>query len=129
MTRWWEATIVTFLEMSMKVTDLPEPPVGSVVQIQIPEFDPGNFVFLRYKHGWTEPGRDPDAPGFTYFSWAEVCSYGEPVLLVPLRDFDARVFEAMQALLDGTTRARVALLTGLSPEEINRLGGVEETQP
>ncbi|HCT76060.1 MAG TPA: hypothetical protein DGG94_08450 [Micromonosporaceae bacterium] len=33
--------------------------------------------------------------------------------------------EAMR-VLDGTTKARVALLTGISPEDIDRLGGIQE---
>lgn len=33
--------------------------------------------------------------------------------------------EAMQ-VLDGTTRSRLALLTGISPERIDELGGVRE---
>ncbi len=33
--------------------------------------------------------------------------------------------EAMR-MLDGTTMARVALLTGISPEDIDRLGGIDE---
>jgi hypothetical protein len=36
-----------------------------------------------------------------------------------------RMAEAMQ-VLDGSTTARVALLTGLSSEEIDRLGGIGE---
>lgn len=36
-----------------------------------------------------------------------------------------RMAEAMQ-VLDGTTKARVALLTGVSPEDIDRLGGIRE---
>jgi hypothetical protein len=29
-------------------------------------------------------------------------------------------------VLDGTTNARVALLTGISPQDIDRLGGIDE---
>lgn len=36
-----------------------------------------------------------------------------------------RMAEAMR-VLDGTTKARVALLTGISPEDIDRLGGIGE---
>lgn len=36
-----------------------------------------------------------------------------------------RMTEAMK-VLDGTTKARVALLTGVSPEDIDRLGGIQE---
>lgn len=36
-----------------------------------------------------------------------------------------RMREAMR-VLDGTTKARVALLTGISPEDIDRLGGIDE---
>ncbi len=36
-----------------------------------------------------------------------------------------RMSEAVR-LLDGTTKARVALLTGTAPEEIDRLGGIDE---
>jgi hypothetical protein len=34
--------------------------------------------------------------------------------------------EMREALLDGTDRARVALLTGLSPERVDELGGTGE---
>lgn len=63
-----------------------EPPVSSVVQIVNEDYSPGNFIFQRFLAGWTEPGRDADAPGFRYFSWERVCSYGDPVLLVPKTD-------------------------------------------
>jgi hypothetical protein len=36
-----------------------------------------------------------------------------------------RMREALR-VLDGTTKARVALLTGISPDDIDRLGGIEE---
>ncbi len=36
-----------------------------------------------------------------------------------------RMREAMR-VLDGTTKARVALLTGISPKDIDRLGGIGE---
>lgn len=36
-----------------------------------------------------------------------------------------RMSEAMK-VLDGTTKARVALLTGVSAEDIDRLGGIQE---
>jgi len=36
-----------------------------------------------------------------------------------------RMTEAMR-VLDGTTMARVSLLTGISPEDIDRLGGIRE---
>ena len=36
-----------------------------------------------------------------------------------------RMAEAMK-VLDGTTKSRVALLTGVSPEDIDRLGGIQE---
>jgi len=36
-----------------------------------------------------------------------------------------RMTEAMR-VLDGTTRSRVTLLTGISPDEIDRLGGIRE---
>jgi len=39
-----------------------------------------------------------------------------------------RMREAMR-VLDGTTKARVALLTGIAPEEIDRLGGIDEWGP
>jgi hypothetical protein len=36
-----------------------------------------------------------------------------------------RMTEAMR-VLDGTTKSRVALLTGISPDDIDRLGGIRE---
>jgi hypothetical protein len=36
-----------------------------------------------------------------------------------------KMTEAM-SVLDGTTRARVALLTGVTPDDIDRLGGLQE---
>jgi hypothetical protein len=36
-----------------------------------------------------------------------------------------RMEEAMR-VLDGTTKARVSLLTGISPDDIERLGGIDE---
>jgi hypothetical protein len=36
-----------------------------------------------------------------------------------------RMTEAMQ-VLDGSTKARVALMTGIPAEEIDRLGGIDE---
>jgi len=38
-------------------------------------------------------------------------------------DIHRRMAEAMK-VLDGTTKSRVALLTGMSPEDIDRLGGI-----
>ncbi|MDQ1295398.1 MAG: hypothetical protein QG608_3283 [Actinomycetota bacterium] len=35
------------------------------------------------------------------------------------------MIDAMQ-VLDGTTTPRVSLLTGIAPEDINRLGGIQE---
>ncbi len=66
---------------------LPLPPeptnLGAVVQIRMEGLTPGNILFQLFGEGWTEPGRDKDGPGFRYLSWAEVCGYGPPVLLVP----------------------------------------------
>lgn len=36
-----------------------------------------------------------------------------------------RMVEAMR-VLDGTTKSRLSLLTGVSPEDIDRLGGIRE---
>jgi hypothetical protein len=40
-------------------------------------------------------------------------------------EIHTRMTEAMR-VLDGTTKSRVALLTGVSPEDIDRLGGIQE---
>lgn len=53
----------------------PEPPVGTVVLVGM-VFEQ---VLRRYEHGWAGPG---DERG-EYATWAEVCSLGTPVLLVP----------------------------------------------
>jgi hypothetical protein len=36
-----------------------------------------------------------------------------------------RMTEAMR-VLDGSTKSRVAMLTGISPDDIDRLGGIQE---
>jgi hypothetical protein len=41
-------------------------------------------------------------------------------------EIHAAMVEAMR-VLDGSTKARVALLTGLTPEDIDRLGGISES--
>jgi len=41
------------------------------------------------------------------------------------QEIHRRMGEAMR-VLDGTTKTRVALLTGIPPEDIDRLGGIEE---
>ena len=60
----------------------PEPAVGTCVLVDTAS-GPNGLVFRRYALGWTEPGRDADAPGFSYYDWAQVCSYGTPVALAP----------------------------------------------
>jgi transcriptional regulator with XRE-family HTH domain len=51
------------------------------------------------------------------------------IAMVPLgatrKQFEDETRQAL-SMLDGTTKSRVALLSGLSAEEINRLGGIEE---
>jgi hypothetical protein len=40
-------------------------------------------------------------------------------------EIHAAMVDAMR-VLDGSTRSRVALLTGIAPEDIDRLGGISE---
>jgi hypothetical protein len=58
-----------------------EPPEDSVVHVDY--YDEHGIILRRYPKGWTEPGRDCDAPDFPgYMTWDKVQSFGATTLLV-----------------------------------------------